>query len=169
MFERFLRNFRQESNPRPVLSLDVELLLTLEQLALEEQRGLDELAAELLWGAVSERHAAARNFQPWQELTPRERQTAALACLGHTNREIAEMMVISTNTVKTHMRHVLRKLGFEIIRSKKHETWQKIMGNGSILQVRISHKGKRDIPRVTFYEMLRQAGIDEKTFISILK
>ena len=109
MFERFFRNFRQESNPRPVLSLDVELLLMLEQLALEEQRGLDELAAELLWGAVSERHAAARNFQPWQELTPRERQTAALACLGHTNREIAEMMVISTNTVKTHMRHVLRK------------------------------------------------------------
>jgi DNA-binding CsgD family transcriptional regulator len=109
MLERFLRNFRQESGSRPVLSLDVELLLTLEQLALEEQRGVEELAAELLWGAVSERHAAARNFRPWQELTPRERQTAALACLGHTNSEIAEMMVISSNTVKTHMRHVLRK------------------------------------------------------------
>lgn len=91
------------------MSVDFELLRTLEQLALEEQRSVDELAAELLWGAVSERHAAARNFRPWQELTPRERQTAALACLGHTNGEIAEMMVISTNTVKTHMRHVLRK------------------------------------------------------------
>ena len=109
MFKRILRNFRQEPDRQPVLSLDVELLLTLEQLAQEEQRGIDELAAELLWGAVSERHAAARNFRPWQELTPRERQTAALACLGHTNSEIAEMMVISTNTVKTHMRHVLRK------------------------------------------------------------
>jgi DNA-binding CsgD family transcriptional regulator len=112
MFERFLRNFRQETSPQPVLSLDVELLLTLEQLAQEEQRGLNELAAELLWGAVSERHAAARNFRPWQELTPREKQTAALACLGHTNGEMAEIMVISTNTVKTHMRHVLRK--FEV-------------------------------------------------------
>ena len=62
------------------------------------------------------------------------------------------------------MRYVLRKLGFEIVRSRKHETWERIPENGTILQVRISHKGKRDIPRGTFHEMLRQAGIDEKTF-----
>ena len=40
------------------------------------------------------------------------------------------------------------------------------MENGAVLQVRISHKVKRDIPRGTFYEMLRQAGIDEETFSS---
>lgn len=68
-----------------------------------------------------------------------------------------------------NMRYVLGKLGFEIIRSSKHETWQKVLDNNVVLQVRISHKGKRDIPRGTFYEMLRQAGIDEKTFRSILK
>jgi len=68
-----------------------------------------------------------------------------------------------------NIRYVLRKLGFEIIRSKKHETWQKVLENGGILQVRVSHKGKRDIPRGTFYEMLRQAGIDEKAFRTILK
>jgi len=65
------------------------------------------------------------------------------------------------------MRYVLRKLGFEIVRSRKHETWEKILENGTILQVRMSHKGKRDIPRGTFHEMLRQAGIDEKTFRKI--
>ena len=62
------------------------------------------------------------------------------------------------------MRYVLRKLGFELVRSRKHETWERILQNGSILQVRISHKGKRDIPKGTFYEMLRQTGIDEDTF-----
>jgi len=67
------------------------------------------------------------------------------------------------------MRYALRKLGFEFVRTRKHETWGKILQNGSILQVRISHKGKRDIPRGTFYEMLRQAGIDEKTFRRILR
>jgi len=66
------------------------------------------------------------------------------------------------------MRYVLRKLGFQIIRSRKHETWQRILQNGVVLQVRSSHKGKRDIPRGTFYEMLRQAGTDEKTFRTIL-
>ncbi|HGE72330.1 TPA: type II toxin-antitoxin system HicA family toxin [Candidatus Poribacteria bacterium] len=67
------------------------------------------------------------------------------------------------------MRYVLKKLNFELIRKSKHETWQKVLENGVILQVRISHKGKRDIPRGTFYEMLRQAGIDETTFKSVLK
>ena len=65
------------------------------------------------------------------------------------------------------MRYVLRKLGFEIVRSRKHETWERILENSIILQVRISHKGKRDIPRGTFHEMLRQAGIDERTFRKI--
>jgi hypothetical protein len=67
------------------------------------------------------------------------------------------------------MRYVLKKLDFRIVRSNIHETWQRVLENNVILQVRISHKGKRDIPRGTFYEMLRQAGIDEKTFRSILK
>ncbi len=67
------------------------------------------------------------------------------------------------------MRYVLRELGFEIIRSRKHETWERILENGIILQVRISHKGKRDIPGGTFHEMLRQAGIDEDTFKRVLR
>lgn len=62
------------------------------------------------------------------------------------------------------MRYVLRKLGFQLVRIKKHETWERVLDNGTILQVRLSHKGKRDIPRGTFHEMLRQAGIDERAF-----
>ncbi len=66
------------------------------------------------------------------------------------------------------IRYSLGKLGFELVRTRKHETGGKILQNGSILQVRISHKGKRDIPKGTFYEMLRQAGIDESTFRKML-
>jgi predicted RNA binding protein YcfA (HicA-like mRNA interferase family) len=66
------------------------------------------------------------------------------------------------------MRYVLKNLDFSKVRSKKHETWEKILEDGIILQVRISHKGKRDIPKGTFKEMLRQAGIDEKTFRALL-
>ncbi|MBI3599586.1 MAG: type II toxin-antitoxin system HicA family toxin [Nitrospirae bacterium] len=61
-------------------------------------------------------------------------------------------------------RIVLRKLGFEKIRSKKHETWRKVLPAGSILRVRISHKHGKDIPKWLYYEMLRQSGIDEKRF-----
>ena len=65
-------------------------------------------------------------------------------------------------------RFVLKKLHFEKIRSKKHETWRKILPNDAILRVRISHKHGRDIPQWLFHEMLRQARIDKESFIKIL-
>lgn len=67
------------------------------------------------------------------------------------------------------MRFVLKRLGFVKIRSRKHETWEKIIDDRIVLQVRLSHKGKRDIPKGTFNEMLRQAGIDKKNFRDLLK
>ncbi len=65
-------------------------------------------------------------------------------------------------------RSVLKILGFVKVRSRKHETWRKVLGNGTILRVRISHKHGRDIPRWLFYEMLRQAGIDEERFRELM-
>jgi len=59
-------------------------------------------------------------------------------------------------------------MNFEKVRSEKHETWRKILPNGVILRVRISHKHGKDIPRWLFHEMLRQAGIDKGEFIRIL-
>ncbi|MDZ7336151.1 MAG: type II toxin-antitoxin system HicA family toxin [candidate division KSB1 bacterium] len=66
-------------------------------------------------------------------------------------------------------RKVLKKLEFEKVRSQKHETWRKILPNGAILRVRISHQHKKDIPKWLFFEMLRQAGIDEDQFNEYLK
>lgn len=65
-------------------------------------------------------------------------------------------------------RTVLKKLNFHKIRSRKHETWRKIIPNGAILRVRISHKHKKDIPNWLFNEMLRQAGIDKAKFKELL-
>ncbi|WP_460406951.1 helix-turn-helix domain-containing protein, partial [Actinophytocola sediminis] len=45
-----------------------------------------------------------------EELSPRERQVAELAVGGRTNREIAEALFVSPNTVNKHMAAVMRKL-----------------------------------------------------------
>jgi non-specific serine/threonine protein kinase len=45
-------------------------------------------------------------------LTPREREVAALLARGHSNRQIAEELVITERTVGTHVEHILDKLGF---------------------------------------------------------
>ena len=47
-----------------------------------------------------------------KELTPREQEVAWLTGRGYTNYRIAEQLVISPETVKTHVRHILEK--FEI-------------------------------------------------------
>jgi DNA-binding CsgD family transcriptional regulator len=48
---------------------------------------------------------------PTGELTPQEQAVADLARAGRTNREIAERLYLSVNTVQTHLAHVYRKLG----------------------------------------------------------
>ena len=68
----------------------------------------------------------------------------------------------------SQFRRVLPKLGFSCVRRRKHETWEKILEDETVLQVRLSHKGNRSIPKPLFYELLRQAGIDEKSFRELL-
>ena len=48
-----------------------------------------------------------------QDLTEREREVLEYIACGLTNREIAEKMVISEKTVKTHVSNVLDKLNLE--------------------------------------------------------
>ena len=44
-------------------------------------------------------------------LTAREVEVLQLLAFGHTNRDIAEKLFISPDTVKTHLEHIFEKLG----------------------------------------------------------
>jgi DNA-binding NarL/FixJ family response regulator len=66
-----------------------------------------ELVAAVLSG---ERVVMASAEVPADDLSVREREVLDLIGQGLRNREIAERLVVSEATVKTHVRHVLEKL-----------------------------------------------------------
>jgi non-specific serine/threonine protein kinase len=62
-------------------------------------------------GAVSP-PAEPRPTQASDQLTPRQREVAALIAQGRSNRLIGEALVITERTVAAHIEHILNKLGF---------------------------------------------------------
>ena len=66
-------------------------------------------------------------------------------------------------------RVALRRAGFALVRSRKHETWEKMLPSGEILQVRLSHQYGRDIPTRLFHQMLRQARLTQTEFFELLR
>lgn len=95
--------------PQQFIRLDGELFGRLEALAAAQERTVYDLVTDVLYAAVYENYTQARNDRRWGELTPRQRQVAALTCLGYTNQEIAAQLVISVNTVRSHTRRILDK------------------------------------------------------------
>ncbi|MCD6577618.1 MAG: helix-turn-helix transcriptional regulator [Anaerolineaceae bacterium] len=89
--------------------VDDDLLRSVQDLSVREGHQPDEMILILLGQAVRNRRQMDRAHRSWGALSPREKQVAALVCAGLTGRQIAARLVVSPETVKTHVRHILRK------------------------------------------------------------
>jgi DNA-binding NarL/FixJ family response regulator len=60
---------------------------------------------------VSQLLGRAREHSPLDQLTPRESEVLSLMAEGLTDRGIAQRLYLTHNTVETHIRHIIAKLG----------------------------------------------------------
>jgi DNA-binding CsgD family transcriptional regulator len=67
----------------------------------------DDARDELVAAGARPRRSAVRDVDA---LTPSERRVAAMASEGMSNKEIAQALFVTVNTVETHLRHAYRKL-----------------------------------------------------------
>jgi len=109
LWYRLRSAFNPSDNGHLIFKVNAEDLRSLRGLAKQEGVPVEKLAAELLAFALSHRQLAEASLARWRTLSPREQQVAALICLNCTNRQIAARLVISPETVKTHVRNILHK------------------------------------------------------------
>jgi DNA-binding NarL/FixJ family response regulator len=83
---------------------------------------LKNMSPEELVAVVRQVHAGKKPIPPAvaarlaehvtdEALTPREKEVLVHAAAGNRNRDIAESLQISEDTVKIHMKHIMEKLG----------------------------------------------------------
>ena len=82
----------------------------LNEMADERGISIEDLAMRYVEnGTIKDYQSTNENVLNWESLSERQQEVAALACLSYTNAEIAEKLDISLETVKTHMKQILRK------------------------------------------------------------
>jgi len=89
----------------------VRAALSADELAAAETEGSAMTLAEASSYAARGRGPRRRPATGWHSLTPTEAEVVALVAEGLTNPQIAAKLFISAETAKTHVSHLLTKLG----------------------------------------------------------
>lgn len=100
---------------RLTVEVNAELSTRLRRAARARARSPEMLVNDLLERGLEQETLRVHAEHALASLTPREQEVTWLAARGQTNRQIADALVISSETVKSHIHNVLIKFG---LRSK---------------------------------------------------
>ena len=103
------------SSHRWTVEVSAELSTRLRRAARARARPPEMLVNDILERGLEQEALRVHAEHALASLTPREQEVTWLAARGQTNRQIADALVISSETVKSHIHNVLIKFG---LRSK---------------------------------------------------
>lgn len=109
LLRRALESLRRKD--AQVFPLDAELAMSIRQTAQEQGRPEEDVLNDLVNAGQYQTGRDEAAGIKWDSLTDREREVLALVCLGQRNYEIANILGIANQTIKTHLQHIFQKFG----------------------------------------------------------
>lgn len=108
--QQFLAKRQKGKKPRIYLR-DEQLVVRVKQIAVGQQRAEQEVYDDIFAAGMKVLQDKDELAGIWDTLSQREQQVTALTCLGYRSYEIAGMLGVSYETVRTHSKHVYAKFG----------------------------------------------------------
>ena len=113
---RQLLEVKKSDDGSRIFLQDEEIITLVRNAAKQQGRSEEEIITDFTKAGWDQLQQATEMEERWDSLSRREQQVAALICLGHRNYQIAEILVIAPETVKTHLQNIFTKFN---LRSSK--------------------------------------------------
>lgn len=117
LIDYLLHKLHLRKRKKTLARFDFQTRQSILELARRQNRPPEEVASQMMALGLEQHQLLQEKYQTWEHLTPRQKDVAALVCLGYTNQQIAERLQISSETVKVHVSNIFEKFR---LHSRKH-------------------------------------------------
>lgn len=100
---------KKGDNESRIFLQDEKILTDVRMVARQNGLSEEEAIADLTKAGLNQLQEEIEMGQRWNSLSRREKQVVALLCLGYRNYQIAEILMIAPETVKTHLQRIFAK------------------------------------------------------------
>src|SRR6476660_10156667 len=107
--KQYLSRKKEGTEETRLFLQDEELIAAVKNVAKQQKRSDAEMIAEFTKVGLNQFLTQNELENRWSSLSHREQQVVALICLGHRNYEIANILSIAPETVKTHLQRIFDK------------------------------------------------------------
>ncbi len=115
IFQRLAQLFthKKPREDKRAFSYDGQFAMTLTEIARRQNRDQNDVLQSILKAGVDEILRNDQYTAAWETLSPREQEVTALICMGYSSYEVASILCISYDTVRTHSKHIYVKFGLK--------------------------------------------------------